>query len=632
MRWIGTVPAGDTVSVTTSIQSFREFAASVDGSLLNATTWRQRHRWILLFTSGLTLFCAGYTLFDVEHPLKQWLYVGGALAFAAVAGVPRLSHRVCEVSVTVALLFTEFYITTFVGNVPVGALTVILITFYQDWLPVALACLYLLVLVVLAFADPSLFEATKGLAAQTPQAGMSLRAVSFLLAAALALAIWRAGTQLGRDHLTGMLSRAGAEHAINREIRRGHRPAVWVCDVDNFQSLNNYLGSELGDRLLKYLAGRFSRLARSQDGSWFCARAGADTFLIVARHAPDDEFVTAFAHRLEEESGVATTGFELEELSVRFSVGAAAVVAGEDGAGLVRAAERNMLRAKGRGLLRVVVEDASGRVLEQVRPLLSTELDRACENDELEFYLQPIVRLGDGAPVGAEALVRWNHPERGLVFPGEFLPEAERDSGLMAGVSIHLGKRYLRIAGDLVGRHGNDWLPYGFSYNLAAIRLRDPTLAEKISGDLADAGLAGAGLLLNLEVTEGALMDIEHGVPKVLAAMRGYGYRIALDDFGKGHSSLAHLRDFPLDSVKIDKSFVQSMDRSPIDRAVVQAVADIASATGLTVVAEGVETEGQREMLLGIKPDILAQGWLYAKAMPVADFEAWALARKPAVV
>ena len=124
---------------------------------------------------------------------------------------------------------------------------------------------------------------------------------------------------------------------------------------------------------------------------------------------------------------------------------------------------------------------------------------------------------------------------------------------------------------------------------------------------------------ITLEVTEGALMDIEHEVPAVLAALRDQGWDIALDDFGTGHSSLAHLRDFPVRTVKIDMSFVHAIDRSPTDRAVVKAVSDIAEATGLSIVAEGVENEVQREMLLSIQPDVLAQGWLFAKAMPVSS-------------
>jgi diguanylate cyclase len=228
--------------------------------------------------------------------------------------------------------------------------------------------------------------------------------------------------------------------------------------------------------------------------------------------------------------------------------------------------------------------------------------------------------------------VRWNHPDRGLVWPGEFLPEAEQDSALMAVISRTVGSQFLSIVAAFTDLHGSGWLPHGFNVNLAAIRLRDPTLSPGLIADLERSGLRTRDVRITLEVTEGALMDIEYGVPEVLAGLRGAGYQIALDDFGTGHSSLAHLRDFPLDIVKLDKSFVQAMGHSPIDHAVVQAVADIASASGLKVVAEGVETPAQRDMLLAIKPDILAQGWLYARSMPVDEFEEWVQERKRAAV
>jgi diguanylate cyclase (GGDEF)-like protein len=620
------------MSVATQIRTAREFASSVDGSLLDDATWRFRHRWILSITWAALVFEVGFTLVYPTHPDPQWLLVLLAAAMAAVAGGRKLSRRTREVLVTVALASTEVYVSAYVGNFAPGALSVILITFYQDWLPIAIGCVYVVVLAALAWADPSLFHGSVALAAELPHTGMTLRAATILLAVPLGFAIWRSGTQTGRDQLTGMLSRAGAEHTLDRAIAAGRRPTVWVCDIDNFQAVNQHRGADVGDRVLKHVASRLRQLAHRQDGSWFCARLGGDTFLIARRDAPDEGFMSSFAHRVEDETGLASAGLPTEELPVRLTVGAAAAVSGEDGAGLLRAAERNMLRAKGRGSLRVVVEESADRLVVPASPLLSAELNRACERGELELYLQPIVRLTDGVPVGAEMLARWNHPERGLILPGEFLPEAEQDSGLMAVVGDYLGHRFLDIAGGLLNRRGRNWLSYGYTYNLAAVRLRDPLLPQQIPGNLAAAGLQNTGGALHLEVTEGALMDLEHDAPAVLAKLRANGYRIALDDFGTGHSSLAHLREFPLDTAKIDRTFIHSMDRSPIDRAVVQAVADIASATGLDVVAEGVETERQRSLLLEISPDMLAQGWLYAKAMPVNEFEVWVDARKRAAV
>jgi sensor c-di-GMP phosphodiesterase-like protein len=354
--------------------------------------------------------------------------------------------------------------------------------------------------------------------------------------------------------------------------------------------------------------------------------------MIADRDSGDVNAVEAFAHRIESEVGAAAIGLAGHDVPVRLSVGAAVAARGETAAQLVRVAERNMRSAKGRGTVRVVVDRSIDRIVDEQQSLLASELYPACERGELELYVQPIVAIADGTPVGGETLVRWNHPQRGLLFPGEFLPEAEQDSALMAVLSNTLGDSFHRLVVEFDRRHGHDWLPYGLSYNLAAIRLRDPTLTTGLAAEFDRTGLRGTGVRINVEVTEGALMDVEHGVAEALASFREAGYCLALDDFGTGHSSLAHLRDFPLDTVKLDKSFVQSMARSRIDRAVVDAVVDIASVSGLKVVAEGVETVEQRDLLRSIKPDMLAQGWLYAKAMPADEFEAWVVDRKRAVV
>ncbi len=202
----------------------------------------------------------------------------------------------------------------------------------------------------------------------------------------------------------------------------------------------------------------------------------------------------------------------------------------------------------------------------------------------------------------------------------------------MEAVSRAAGTKFGKIIADLASKHGGSWLSYGCSFNLAAIRLRDPLLVQGLETLMELSGARASGAQVYLEITEGALMDIESEAPEVLSVLSERGYLIALDDFGTGHSSLAHLRDFPLDTVKIDQTFIRLMNRSTTDRAVVQAIADIASASGVKVVAEGVETEEQRQILLAIKPDILAQGWLYAKAMSVTDFEAWVLDRGCPVV
>lgn len=613
------------------IERLRSLGASVDGSLLDDVAWRGRHRYVSICAAVFTLFILIYALAGVDRH-GQWFYVVGALLALTLSQARIRSRRTREVLLAVYFMAAQLYVAKYVGNFTLGPLAMIVLAFYQDWVPIAIGCVETVVVAIVAWLDPSLFAGAAAFAREDPGTGMALRCVAILLAAGLSLAIWRSGTQLARDQLTGMLSRPGIERILEREIARGRRPAVWVSDIDNFRAVNRQLGARTGDSLLRHLAASLRRAAGSLPGGALTARLGGDTFMIAQRDGGDVDAVEAFAHTLQTEVGALAPGIGGHDVPVRISVGAAVGAPGESAAHLVRVAERNMRAAKGRGSVRVVVDRSSDRVLDETTSLLTTELYAACARGELELHIQPIVALADGTPVGGETLARWNHPQRGMVYPIEFLPEAEQDSALMAVISNTLGELFHHLAVQFAGRHGPIWLPHGLSYNLAAIRLSDPTLTESLAADFQGTGLQGTGARLNVEVTEGALMDVESGVAVALASFRDAGYHLALDDFGTGHSSLAHLRDFPLDTVKLDMSFVQSMGRSPIDRAVVQAVADIASVSGLTVIAEGVETPEQREMLLEIKPDMLAQGWLYAKAMPPAEFEAWVIDRKRAAV
>ncbi len=613
------------------IERLRNLGASVDGSLLDDLAWQARHRSVSICAAVFTLFILIFALTDLDRS-GQWYYTAGAVAALALAQVQSWPRRSREVLVAVYFMAAQLYVAKYIGNFTLGPLAMIVLAFYQDWVPLAVGCVETVVVAIIAWFDPAAFSDAVAFARESPGSGMALRCAAILLAAALSLAIWRSGTQLSRDQLTGMLSRLGAERVLDREIARGRRPAVWVCDLDKFGAVNRQLGAHSGDVLLRHVAKRLRRAAGLLQGGSLTARLGGDTFMIAHFDAGDVDAVEAFANRIETDVGALNDGPAGPDVPVRLSVGAAVAAPGEAAAHLVQAAEHSMRAAKGLGTVRVVVDRSSERIVDDSRSLLSSELYEACARGELELHIQPIVSLAEGAPVGGETLARWNHPRRGLVMPGEFLPAAEQDSALMAVISNTLGDVFHEIVADFASRHGPGWLPYGLSYNLAAIRLRDPRLTLTLAADFERTGLKGTGARVNVEVTEGALMDIEHGVAAALASFRDAGYCIALDDFGTGHSSLAHLRDFPLDTVKLDMSFVQSMGRSPIDRAVVEAIADIASVSGLKVIAEGVETAAQRDMLLAIKPDMFAQGWLYSQALPVAEFEAWVRDRRGAAV
>ena len=605
-----------------------DFAAFSDGTLLDAATWQNRHRRLTALCWLLTL--AALTIAIRQHEDRVEAISVVLLATSSFAATIRpLARRARELAVALVFVVAQLFANRYVGNTSgLGAVFVILLSFYQDWVPIAFALSAGAMTVVLAALEPELGAGWRGFAAQAPLTGTALRFVALAAAGGLATAVWRSGTQLARDHLTGAFSRAGAERMLEREIARGRRPAVWVCEVDNVRSVNETLGFAAGDELLRQVACRVRRAAATLPSPPICARLGGDAFLIAMATNPGDAVVEAFAHEVGRR---VTAGETLivdgQEIPVRLAVGATSLVTGERAGRLIYRAECAAERAKGQGDCRVVFERPRQHVPRRLR-LLSPELERACRQGELELHYQPIVSLATGQPVGAESLVRWNHPERGQLFPGVFIPEAEKDSALMALVSQTLGEQFRDHLTDWAARRGDDWLDYGFAYNLSAVRLQDPTLLASMAELLESAGRAHPEWRVTLEVTEGALMSISDEAPMLLHELRAQGYRVALDDFGTGPSSLAHLRDFPVDVIKLDRSYVQNLRRSPVDGAIIQAVADIAAATGVDIVAEGVETEWQRRTLLSIKHDMHAQGWLYAPAMLPAEFEAWVDARR----
>ncbi len=346
---------------------------------------------------ALTLYMLVYSLTAPGRP-EQWVYVATAVAMAALAAVPAWSRRTREVLVAVCFMAAQLYTARFVGNFTLGPLMMIVLSFYQDWVPIAVGCVEVIAVMVLAWIHPAFFNGSAAFAAESPGAGLTLRTIAILLAAVLSLAIWRAGTQLARDQLTGMLSRLGVERLLDREIERGRRPAVWVCDLDNFGAINRQLGARTGDAVLRQVAKRLRRTAGSLPRGALTARLGGDTFLIADRDAADFDAVEDFANRIETEVGATVSGHAGPAVPVRLSVGAAIASPGETGANLVLAAERNMRAAKGRGTVRVVVDRSNERLVDNNRSLLSSELYGACDRGELELYIQPIVALADGRP------------------------------------------------------------------------------------------------------------------------------------------------------------------------------------------------------------------------------------------
>jgi len=389
--------------------------------------------------------------------------------------------------------------------------------------------------------------------------------------------------------------------ALGRARRDGSQCAVLLVDVDNFKTVNDSLGHDLGDELLVELARRLSDVVRVVDT---VARFGGDEFVLVADSVEDERRALELAQRV---LGAFAEPFTVggHELVVSGSVG----IAVADGASaraedVVRDADAAMHRAKGRGpgTLEVFDEQLREDVVRRLR--VEHDLRRALVSGELRNVYQPIVDLETGRAVAVEALVRWEHPEHGLVSPAGFIPVAEA-SGLIG----RLGEEVLRRACRDIAA----WGDIDISVNVSARQLADRSLAATVAHALADAGLPASRLVL--ELTETALMADDAAVAQTLVDLQALGVRLSLDDFGTGYSSLSYLHELPAATLKLDRSFIARIVEDQRSRALVSAVIQLADGLGMKVVAEGVETVEQG-LLLASLGTAYAQGYLFCR--PVA--------------
>jgi diguanylate cyclase (GGDEF)-like protein len=417
------------------------------------------------------------------------------------------------------------------------------------------------------------------------------------------------------DPLTGLPNRVLFADRLGQALaharRSGASVGVLFLDLDQFKLINDSLGHGAGDELLRALAQRLAGALRAGDT---VARFGGDEFVLIADDLCDAHEALAVAERtlaaLEAPFDIAGA-----EHFVAASLGVAVACAGEHGVeDLVREADAAMYRAKERGRGRAELYDHDMRDQATARLRTENELRRALENDELRLHYQPIVELEHGRITAVEALVRWEHPERGLLGPNEFIPVAE-DSGLI----VALGEWVFRAA----CRQSVAWAadttrpPLGISVNLSARQVFHPGLVERLKEILDETGADPA--LLRAEITESALMEETEASVATLHALRELGIVLVLDDFGTGYSSLAYLRRFPIDVLKIDRSFVADLDSEDADDAgaIVEAILGMARSLRVHVVAEGIETAGHAERLLALGCTS-GQGYLYSRPVPPA--------------
>ena len=419
------------------------------------------------------------------------------------------------------------------------------------------------------------------------------------------------------DQLTGLPNRTMFMDTLARSValaeERGRRVALMFLDLDRFKMINDGLGHDAGDRLLQRVAGRLQQALRGQD---LVARFGGDEFTVLCEVVDEDEaLMIAGRLQMAMDRPVAESGNEqFVSLSIGISLSSAQTTGA---AALLRQAHVAMYRAKESGPSRIAVfrEDDDLEAMRSLRT--SNELHRALERNELEMHYQPFVDLRSLTMVGLEALVRWNHPTRGLLPPSEFIALAEE-----CGLIVPLGTWVMREA----CRQGARWCAeraladqddsrMNLSINVSAQQLSDPGFTQLLTGALEDSGFAADHLWL--EVTEGVILRDPDASVSTLRALRELGVHISIDDFGTGYSSLSYLKQLPVEVLKIDASFIDHLDDDPDDMAIVRAVIALGSSLGLGVIAEGVERPGQADQLTSLGCH-LAQGYLYGRPRPAA--------------
>jgi diguanylate cyclase (GGDEF)-like protein/PAS domain S-box-containing protein len=406
------------------------------------------------------------------------------------------------------------------------------------------------------------------------------------------------------------------EERIARAKAEGGQFAVCVIDLDRFNQINDSLGHDAGDDVLAQVA---DRLRRVIDGDTLLARMGGDEFTMVLGEARTAEAASRVAQRLLAalEEPIALDG---HELFISASAGIAIYpLDGGDATTLLKHADSAMYRAKaaGRNGVSWFVPELGRATVARLE--LGNQLRRAIDQHQFVLHYQPQVDLITGRAVGVEALIRWRHPDRGLIPPGDFIAVAE-ESHLMARISAWVLQESCRQAAAWI-RAGLPDIRMGV--NISARHFERDDIVQRAANALQQSGLPPH--LLDLEITESVLMRDPEGSAVRIEQLRAMGVRVSIDDFGTGYSSLAYLQRFPVDTLKIDRSFVWAMgDPANGSTALVQAIIALAHSLGLTVVAEGVETTPQHEILKGLGCDE-AQGFLYAR--PAPPDEVWEILR-----
>ena len=413
------------------------------------------------------------------------------------------------------------------------------------------------------------------------------------------------------DSLTDLANRVllneRLEQALGRRVHSEEMVAVHHLDLDQFKAVNDTFGHPAGDKLLKIVAGRLCRIVRESDT---VARTGGDEFVIVQSPIADPADATSLAQRA---IALMSEPFEID--GHQAVIGASVGVAVGPGDGLrpdklLRNADLALYRAKGDGRGTFRFFEPAMDLQMQTRRIMEQDLRKALPGGEFELYYQPVVNLASGEISGFEALIRWNHPEKGMISPATFIPLAEE-----IGFIVPIGEWVIRQACATAARWPDD---LHVAVNISAAQFRGSGLMQVIVGALAASGLHPTRL--EIEITETVLLQNRETTLAILHQLRALGIRIAMDDFGTGYSSLTYLQCFPFDKIKIDRSFVKDITENTGSLNIVRAVAALAHGMGMTATAEGVETLEQLDRIRS-EGCTEMQGFLFSKPLPAAEIE-----------
>ncbi|MGZ4707180.1 MAG: putative bifunctional diguanylate cyclase/phosphodiesterase [Acidimicrobiales bacterium] len=419
--------------------------------------------------------------------------------------------------------------------------------------------------------------------------------------------------QATHDHITQLPNRRLLGEQLDELLAQStDQVAVIFFDVDHFKVVNDSSGHAAGDQVLRELARRFRNVVRQVDR---IARFGGDEFVVLCQAVSLDEAVAIGQRFLD----VVHVPFDVDgvEQTVTISAGLALSAPGDSTESLLRDADTALNTAKERGRARLVVFDEQLRQETTRRLAIQTGLERVTQRHELSLAYQPIMRLDRSGAAGCEALLRWNHPQLGSVTPNDFIPIAER-----SGAIVELGRWVtLTAIAQLAAWHADGSAhQFWMSINVSARQLLDPGFVPMVGQALAEAQIDPR--LVHLEVTESALMEDVAGVVERLDRLKAIGVGLNIDDFGTGYSSLSYLKRLPIDTLKIDRSFVDGLGLDPHDTSIARAVVSLADALELEVIAEGVETELQAAELRSLGCH-LAQGFLWQRPLPPAELWQW---------